>query len=990
MAGSNSSDALLLSATDGSVQAHFPEMNGMIMAAAGDGAGGWYIAGGFTRIDGHQRQGLAHILADGRVNESWAPTVEGGWFTLLIHENMLYVAGRFSSINGVDRSNLARIRLSDGSLDENWAPTVEGSHYPAVQAVATDGEYMYIGGRFTSVNGREIRNAARISLEDGLLDEDWVPDPSSSVTSLLLHEDHLFVAGRFTVIGGEERSRLAKLHKANALVVDAWEADHEVMAAVRMEAHGGNLYVGGSRVWDQASEAYIPYSGLNRFSIASGTRDDTWAHGIDRDITALSLSEESLYVGASGGIGLKDEKAGVMPPRPKWIDAEEFVLIHKIDLGSERTDPDFSPPGIWGNVYYLHADKNQLLVGGWFFLRDPEPVYGIARFDKELGTHDTNWAPELYAFVSSIIIEDEVLYAAMALDFFDEDDELNFPVVAKLSTSHQAIDENWGPDILGMTVAMLADEDALYLGGEYADLEENPISAVQKINKASGEAYTEWGAMVRGLVISMHLHEEWLYLGGVFSIDGYPSINNLARIRLADGTPDENWAPRTNNLVYSLLTHGEYVYAAGEFTSVGHKSIRFLGRIHRQSGEVDTQWNPDPDNPVLSIQRINQDIIAAGLFRSIGQKDQAHFARLDAETGQVIADWTIQLGWLIDDPYSADYLIIQKLKVLEHELLLGGFFFYVNHQPKLGLARVDIPMPGIASQPLDQNICDGADAVFSIEASPGEGELMLQWQQYADGAWEDIPEATGPTLHIEEASTGQDGSMFRCMVSGLNGELISEAARLSVNLLYGFEEEKEICGGDVYTWHGQELSEAGTYTMEYQSIHGCDSIYVLHLQVFEVDNAISRDGRVLTANAQDATYQWVECHNDYAPIAGATQRTFSVESDGSFAVIVTQNQCSLMSECVDVSLVGITDPEAAESLWIYPNPTSGNLHLEFSIPMAKARIEIFDTAGKTVFTKTGFSGHRIELDLSGLPAGTFILRVTDRQNQFNRFFLKSE
>lgn len=990
MTGSNSPDALLLSAADGSVLPDFPEINGMITAAAGDGAGGWYIAGGFSRINGHERQGLAHILADGRLNEAWAPGLKGTAMCLFIHENMLYVGGVFLAVNGIDRINLARIRLSDGTLDENWAPAVEGARHNILQAMATDGEFIYLGGRFTSVNGRDISHAARISLENGLLDEEWRPDPGHEVTALLLHEEYLFLSGYFSIIGGEERSRLAKLHKTSAGVVETWESDHEIRAAHRMAAHGDFLYVGGSRVWDDASRAYIPYSGLNRFSITSGNWDDTWMHGIDKDIDALSLSKESLYVGAFGGIALKNEKAGFMPAREKLVDWEQFVLIYKIELGSGTMDPDFSPPNIWGNVFYLHADEDQLLAGGWFILRDPEPMYGIGRFDKELGTHDKDWVPEVSSFVSSIIIEDETLYAALAMDFssLDKKPELHYPVVAKLSTAHASLDESWGPDIQGGTVAMVADEDALYLGGHYADMEENTISALQKINKSDGQATTGWGPMIRGSVFSMDIHEGWLYLGGEFTIDGYPTINNLARIRLADGMPDESWTPRTNNLVYSSLLHGEYVYAAGEFTSVGHKSIRYLGRIHRQSGEVDTQWNPDPNHAVYSIQRINQDIIAGGIFTQIGQKDQAHFARLDTETGQLNADWSIKLGWLVDDYDNPSS--IQKLQVLEQELLIGGYFFYVNDQAKLLLARLDIPMPGIESQPLDQHVCDGTDVVFSIEASPGEGELSLQWQQFADEAWEDIPEATGTTLEIREASSGQDGSMFRCLVSGLNGELISETAQLFVNPLYEFEEEKEICADEVYQWQGLELSEAGTYRVEYLSMHGCDSIYVLDLQVFEVDNAISREGRMLTANAQEATYQWVECHNDYAPIAGATQRSFTVESDGSYAVIVTQNQCSLMSECVEVSLVGITDPESAESLWIYPNPSTGKLQLAFSIPMDNARIDIFDTTGKTVFTLSAFSGQRMELDLSALPAGTFILQVTDGHRQFNRIFLKGE
>ncbi len=54
---------------------------------------------------------------------------------------------------------------------------------------------------------------------------------------------------------------------------------------------------------------------------------------------------------------------------------------------------------------------------------------------------------------------------------------------------------------------------------------------------------------------------------------------------------------------------------------------------------------------------------------------------------------------------------------------------------------------------------------------------------------------------------------------------------LTVHPVYSYTEEHSICEGDVYFWHEQECSEAGTYTAEYTTIHGCDSIYTLTLTV---------------------------------------------------------------------------------------------------------------------------------------------------------------
>jgi len=52
---------------------------------------------------------------------------------------------------------------------------------------------------------------------------------------------------------------------------------------------------------------------------------------------------------------------------------------------------------------------------------------------------------------------------------------------------------------------------------------------------------------------------------------------------------------------------------------------------------------------------------------------------------------------------------------------------------------------------------------------------------------------------------------------------------LTVHPTYAFTENHAVCQGSTYTWHGTTYSAPGTYTKTYTSIHGCDSIYTLHL-----------------------------------------------------------------------------------------------------------------------------------------------------------------
>src|SRR5919198_6638146 len=58
----------------------FPEVAGsqqVVNAVAPDGSGGFYIGGGFARVGGVPIRNLAHVLADGSLDTSFAPNPSG-------------------------------------------------------------------------------------------------------------------------------------------------------------------------------------------------------------------------------------------------------------------------------------------------------------------------------------------------------------------------------------------------------------------------------------------------------------------------------------------------------------------------------------------------------------------------------------------------------------------------------------------------------------------------------------------------------------------------------------------------------------------------------------------------------------------------------------------------------------------------------------------------------------------------------------------------
>ena len=122
------------------------------------------------------------------------------------------------------------------------------------------------------------------------------------------------------------------------------------------------------------------------------------------------------------------------------------------------------------------------------------------------------------------------------------------------------------------------------------------------------------------------------------------------------------------------------------------------------------------------------------------------------------------------------------------------------------------------------------------------------------------------------------------------------------------------CPDVPYNWNGTILTAGGVYYDTLQSVFGCDSIIQLTLSTLLVDTSVTQNGAVLTANHTGISYQWLDCNNGFAPIPGATNKSFTATAVGSYAVIVLQSGCYDTSGCRAVTTVGLSDPSAGTEI----------------------------------------------------------------------------
>lgn len=65
-----------------------------------------------------------------------------------------------------------------------------------------------------------------------------------------------------------------------------------------------------------------------------------------------------------------------------------------------------------------------------------------------------------------------------------------------------------------------------------------------------------------------------------------------------------------------------------------------------------------------------------------------------------------------------------------------------------------------------------------------------------------------------------------------NGCVINDSIFISFNLEYHFNADTTICDGEILDFFGQQVSNSGDYTKNYNTVNGCDSIYHLHVEKF--------------------------------------------------------------------------------------------------------------------------------------------------------------
>jgi Secretion system C-terminal sorting domain len=187
-----------------------------------------------------------------------------------------------------------------------------------------------------------------------------------------------------------------------------------------------------------------------------------------------------------------------------------------------------------------------------------------------------------------------------------------------------------------------------------------------------------------------------------------------------------------------------------------------------------------------------------------------------------------------------------------------------------------------------------------------------------------------------------------------------------------------------FTWIDGNTYTSNNNSATYQltTAAGCDSTVTLNLTINTVNVGVTPNGQTLSANVIGAQYQWVDCNNNFQPIAGATQASFTAASSGNFAVVITSNGCTETSLCYSITTIGVDPLGHDKAFTVFPNPSNGHFQITSNKTFSSTSIRVINAIGTLVFNQEYGPNNLFDFDVNQ-PAGVYLIEIIGDNTQKN-------
>ncbi len=772
---------------DGTLDATFdPNANAPVTAMVLLANGQILIGGNFTTLQPNgaptttTRNHLARLNSDGTVDPSFDPNASNSTYNISptkmsinalavqLTDGKILVGGDFDTfkpagaILPTTRNYLARLN-SDGTPDTSFNPNPNGVVLSLALAAAdpsTKKQQIYVGGGFTTMqpNGATAATACnylgRLN-SDGTVDSAFAPNPSSSVTTIVIQPDtKILIAGSFAQFqpsvqpnGASSVTNINYFTRLNSDgSLDAGFINTNVNSRIMAIAlqHDGKILIGGLFSSIQPGDAFStsthPFCArLN----SDGSLDDAFNPNPNYSVDAFAVQDDGKIV--IGGYFTQ------LKPNGTFTATNRNHLARLNPDGSLDTNLD---PNAANRIQTMAVQADgKILFGGLSFTSvGGQTRNGIVRLNAD-GTLDAPFNPDVNNYVTAIALlpADPTTHKQKIIigGRFTSVGGSTQNYIAQLNDDG-TLDKNFTPvtNSIVNTVAIetLSGKTYIILGGNFTQFLNSDSTATARNNaarlNADGTLDTTFDptpdAAVNALVVQP---DGKILIGGNFS-NLYPNgavvptaQGSIARLN-TDGTVDLAFSAHANGPVIALALQADgKVVLGGQFTQVfgvGSTAIAERHGIARfnSDGSVDAIFDPSTNGQVVTVAvQTDQKILLGGLFTTLqpngatnwtqrnyfarvntdGKLDDAFDPNVDGQVRAVIA--------------RSDSGNVGKI------LLAGGFATLQALQPD-GITRIT----STVSLPIVQLNANGTvDTGFKVSAGGSDGSQVNALAVQPDG-----------------------------------------------------------------------------------------------------------------------------------------------------------------------------------------------------------------------------------------------------------------
>ncbi len=710
------------------------DQGGRILASVVQADGRIVVAGTFTSIGGATHNHVARLNANGIVDSSYAPDVNGNVYTLAYDSVLddVVIGGVFTTVNGFTRNHIARLSGAGGQ-DDNFDPNIDGQ--VGVIKIQPDRNIL-VGGSFTTAQPQNqtaaISRSNLLRLTNaGQIDTAFNPTPNSSVDAIALQSDgKIIIGGSFsalqpgasgTVYGS---SGLARLNSDGSF--DTGYSPNPTggtVTAIAIQPADGKAIVGGwfTGFVPPGATSVTERNYLARIN-TDGSIDATFDPHPNSFVFSLGLQSNGQILVGGAFTSFQTNSTGA------WTLIDYFARLNtngsvdgtlNLHLDEQTGNRIDSINVVSGDAFYIGGAFQSLqpnssttrvprnhfakllkdgsvdttfdvLAGGAPLVQinsiaqqpDAKVIVG-GSFSDLGGAKSTNIArfnPEGTAdtsFNAALSTDGPVNVIAVRANATVAKTQLGgfgwFSSNGGLVTSFAPVLNTQGQ----VNAILIQPDNKVVLAGSFSDLSDLTTGNLVRFSpNGTVDIFTSLNGGVTGMV---RQNDGKLVIVGDFTIVNGTTRNYIARLG-PDGTLDATFDPNASGAISAIAIQSDQkIIIGGSFTSLTPNGAstattrNYLARLNAD-GTVDTAYNPNPNQYVntVAIATVSgkEDVVAGGGFTAV-QANSASTSTTRNYIARFNNDGTLDSTF---DPNANGVVSTVVIQPSDQKILMGGSF----------------------------------------------------------------------------------------------------------------------------------------------------------------------------------------------------------------------------------------------------------------------------------------------------------------------------